>query len=40
MDGEFDFDPENINWKDYMMNVHIPGLMKHSVNVLPIRSKM
>ncbi|KAL3580902.1 hypothetical protein D5086_018737, partial [Populus alba] len=25
----FDFDPMNIDWEDYMMNVHIPGLVKY-----------
>ncbi|KAI3870764.1 hypothetical protein MKW92_003148 [Papaver armeniacum] len=33
-DGEadiFDFDPKHINWKDYMMNIHIPGLMNYVV---------
>ncbi|XP_026430444.1 probable fatty acyl-CoA reductase 5 isoform X2 [Papaver somniferum] len=26
-----DFDPKQINWKEYMMNSHIPGLMKYVV---------
>ncbi|CAK7329346.1 unnamed protein product [Dovyalis caffra] len=25
----FDFDPMNIDWEDYMINVHIPGLVKY-----------
>ncbi|KAJ6671633.1 FATTY ACYL-COA REDUCTASE [Salix viminalis] len=25
----FDFDPANIDWEDYMINVHIPGLVKY-----------
>ncbi|KAK8464334.1 hypothetical protein PHAVU_011G180400 [Phaseolus vulgaris] len=42
MDGRFDFgfDPKSINWKDYMMNIHFPGLMKHSIKKLSIGSKM
>ena len=27
----FDFDPMNIDWEDYMMNVHIPGLVKYEM---------
>ncbi|KAI3963884.1 hypothetical protein MKW92_036898 [Papaver armeniacum] len=27
----FDFDPKHIDWKDYMMNIHIPGLVKYVV---------
>ncbi|XP_026420856.1 alcohol-forming fatty acyl-CoA reductase-like isoform X2 [Papaver somniferum] len=27
----FDFDAKHINWKDYMINIHIPGLMKYAV---------
>ncbi|KAL6997522.1 Fatty acyl-CoA reductase 2 [Sarracenia purpurea var. burkii] len=26
---EFGFEVENIDWKDYISNVHIPGLRKH-----------
>ncbi|KAG6399499.1 hypothetical protein SASPL_140980 [Salvia splendens] len=26
---QFGFDVENINWKDYIVNVHIPGLRRH-----------
>ena len=22
-------DPKEINWEDYFMNVHLPGLVKH-----------
>ncbi|KAI3942862.1 hypothetical protein MKW92_012844 [Papaver armeniacum] len=29
--GIFDFDPKHIDWKDYMMNIHIPGLIKYVV---------
>jgi len=25
----FDFDPKIIKWKDYLINVHIPGLITH-----------
>ncbi|XP_068494996.1 fatty acyl-CoA reductase 1-like isoform X1 [Phaseolus vulgaris] len=25
------FDPNSINWKDYMMNTHIPGLVKYAL---------
>jgi len=28
--GELDFDPTNIDWTNYMMNTHIPGLVKHA----------
>ncbi|XP_073221155.1 fatty acyl-CoA reductase 8-like [Cicer arietinum] len=35
IDEGFDFDPRNINWKNYLMNVYIPGVMKYSM-----RSKM
>ncbi|OIW20697.1 hypothetical protein TanjilG_21030 [Lupinus angustifolius] len=35
MNEEFNFDPRDVNWKDYMMNIHLPGLVKYS-----IRSKM
>ena len=24
-------DPKEINWEDYFMNVHIPGLVKHVI---------
>uniref|UniRef100_A0A2N9ENJ6 Fatty acyl-CoA reductase n=1 Tax=Fagus sylvatica TaxID=28930 RepID=A0A2N9ENJ6_FAGSY len=27
----FDFDPKCIDWEDYIMNTHIPGLIKHSM---------
>lgn len=36
MDDKFSFDPNNITWKDYMMNVHFPGLMKYSIRESPI----
>lgn len=26
---KFQFDVGSINWKDYIANVHIPGLRKH-----------
>ncbi|KAI3842124.1 hypothetical protein MKW92_044629 [Papaver armeniacum] len=29
--GIFDFDPKHIDWKDYMMNIHITGLIKYVV---------
>ncbi|XVE79281.1 hypothetical protein DITRI_Ditri14bG0045200 [Diplodiscus trichospermus] len=28
---EFNFDPKSIDWKDYIMNIHIPGLSKHVI---------
>ncbi|KAL4296391.1 hypothetical protein GQ457_12G027440 [Hibiscus cannabinus] len=32
IDGaEFDFNSRNIDWEDYIMNVHIPGLVKHAI---------
>nr|KYP35467.1 putative fatty acyl-CoA reductase 4 [Cajanus cajan] len=41
MDDRFNFDSKSINWTDYMMNVHFPGLMKqYSVKALSIGSKM
>ncbi|MCL7023728.1 hypothetical protein MKW94_012731 [Papaver nudicaule] len=27
----FDFDPKHISWKDYMINIHIPGLIKYVI---------
>ena len=27
----FDFDPRCIDWEDYIMNTHIPGLTKYSM---------
>ena len=27
----FDFDPKCIDWEDYIMNTHIPGLTKYSM---------
>lgn len=24
-------DPKDINWEDYFLNVHIPGLVKHVI---------
>ncbi|KAI3832404.1 hypothetical protein MKW92_004633 [Papaver armeniacum] len=27
----FDFDPKHINWKNYMIDIHIPGLIKYVV---------
>ncbi|KAK4607730.1 hypothetical protein RGQ29_001521 [Quercus rubra] len=27
----FDFDPKCIDWEDYIMNTHIPGLLKYSM---------
>ncbi|KAI3938400.1 hypothetical protein MKW98_015299 [Papaver atlanticum] len=27
----FDFDPRQIDWEDYMMNIHIPGLVNYVV---------
>jgi fatty acyl-CoA reductase len=29
--NDFDFDPISIDWEDYMMNVHIPGLVKYVI---------
>ncbi|TQD72858.1 hypothetical protein C1H46_041611 [Malus baccata] len=28
---EFNFDPRCIDWEDYIMNAHIPGLEKHVI---------
>lgn len=25
----FYFDPKGINWEDYLMNVHLPGVVKY-----------
>ncbi|KAI5388807.1 probable fatty acyl-CoA reductase 4 isoform X1 [Lathyrus oleraceus] len=30
-DENLEFDPSSINWKDYMMNTHIPGLVKYAM---------
>ncbi|RYQ97839.1 hypothetical protein Ahy_B08g093912 isoform B [Arachis hypogaea] len=30
MDKEYNFDPKSIDWKDYLMNVHFPGLINSS----------
>ncbi|KAJ7947968.1 Fatty acyl-CoA reductase [Quillaja saponaria] len=32
-DDEFNFDPKSIDWKDYMMNAHVSGLMKYVIKV-------
>ncbi|KAJ9540750.1 hypothetical protein OSB04_027256 [Centaurea solstitialis] len=29
--GTFFFDPESLNWEDYFMNIHIPGLVKYAI---------
>ncbi|KAK8707524.1 hypothetical protein V6N13_058582 [Hibiscus sabdariffa] len=29
--AEFDFNSRNIDWEDYIMNIHIPGLLKHVI---------
>ncbi|XP_017980749.1 PREDICTED: probable fatty acyl-CoA reductase 4 isoform X1 [Theobroma cacao] len=29
--GVFDFDSKSIDWEDYMMNIHIPGLLRHAI---------
>ncbi|KAL4295661.1 hypothetical protein GQ457_12G027500 [Hibiscus cannabinus] len=29
--AEFDFNSKNIDWGDYIMNIHIPGLLKHEL---------
>lgn len=29
--GRLNFDPKNIDWTDYMMNTHIPGLVKYAM---------
>ncbi|WRX28780.1 Fatty acyl-CoA reductase [Theobroma cacao] len=29
--GVFDFDSKSIDWEDYMMNIHIPGLLRHAM---------
>ncbi|XP_054795828.1 probable fatty acyl-CoA reductase 4 isoform X2 [Prosopis cineraria] len=30
-----EFDPKSIDWTDYMMNVHIPGLVKFVIKLFP-----
>ncbi|RDX96591.1 putative fatty acyl-CoA reductase 4, partial [Mucuna pruriens] len=40
MDAGFNFDPKSINWKDYVMDIHFPGLVKNSIKALPIGSKI
>lgn len=27
--GWFEFDPKSIDWDDYIMNIHIPGLITY-----------
>lgn len=27
----FNFDPKTVNWEDYFMNIHIPGVIKYVV---------
>jgi fatty acyl-CoA reductase len=27
----FYFDPRIIDWEDYFMNIHIPGIFKHAL---------
>lgn len=27
----FVMDPKDINWEDYFMNIHFPGLVKHVI---------
>lgn len=29
--GDYNFDPKSIDWEDYYMNTHIPGLAKHVI---------
>ncbi|GMJ10710.1 fatty acid reductase 1 [Hibiscus trionum] len=29
--AEFDFNSKNIDWEDYIMEIHIPGLLKHVI---------
>ncbi|CAH8386026.1 unnamed protein product [Eruca vesicaria subsp. sativa] len=29
LDGSFEFDPKTINWDDYIVNIHIPGLITY-----------
>ncbi|MBA0700362.1 hypothetical protein Goari_021999, partial [Gossypium aridum] len=29
--AEFNFDSESIEWEEYMMNIHIPGLLKYGI---------
>ncbi|XLR33789.1 hypothetical protein HN51_043064 [Arachis hypogaea] len=31
VEREFNLDPKSIDWKDYLMNVHFPGLVKYSM---------
>ncbi|KAI3908545.1 hypothetical protein MKX01_009347 [Papaver californicum] len=36
----FDFDPKCIDWKDYFMNIHIPGLLKYVIKGLKTLNKV
>jgi fatty acyl-CoA reductase len=36
---ELDFDPTSIDWTNYMMNTHIPGLVKYAMREL-LHSKL
>jgi fatty acyl-CoA reductase len=29
----FGFDPKCIDWEDYLMNTHIPGLIKYALKI-------
>ncbi|KAJ4828045.1 hypothetical protein Tsubulata_028115 [Turnera subulata] len=35
----FHFDPKTINWEDYFLNAHIPGLIKYFGDVIPFLEK-
>lgn len=32
IDAFYNFDPKYIDWEDYFMNIHIPGLLKYVFN--------
>lgn len=27
----FNFDPKDIDWEDYIINIHIPGLLRYAL---------
>ncbi|KAE8691708.1 Alcohol-forming fatty acyl-CoA reductase [Hibiscus syriacus] len=31
--AELNFDSKSIDWEDYIMNIHIPGLLQHGINL-------
>ncbi|KAI9107734.1 hypothetical protein K1719_021397 [Acacia pycnantha] len=37
--GFEEFDPKSVDWRDYLMNVHFPGLVNYAINSSPKVSK-